>query len=207
MSHANGIAGETTGTRPRWSTWGGGALLAGAVALLAATIVEYFVWQTTTLATSVFLVFSVLFFANVVLYLFAMPALAFADDGITGPSLIGRIGLVLFCVGWAVQQIVYWTSYFFTALPASLDALSTVALVVTYVGVVAAAVIIARGRVVRGIARWSLIVGFAIAALCGGIANTTSDERVKTVLLSISCVAQALVGVTYLRATRTQLAP
>jgi len=187
-------------SRPRWSTWGGGGLLAGGLALLVATILEYFVWQTTTLGTGVFVAFSILFLANIVLYLVAMPALAFAGGGIAGRSAIGRAGLVLFGVGWAVSQIVYWSGYFLDAFPTALDVTQTIALVVTYVGAIAAAVIIALGRVVRGLPRWSLLVGLAIAAICAGIANAVSDQVLTTVLLSISCAAQALVGLSYLGA-------
>ena len=188
--------------RPRWSTWGGGGLFIGGLTLLVATVIEYFVWQTTTLATGVFVVFSILFFANIVLYLISMFSLAFADGGIAGGSIIGRIGLVLFGIGWAVQEVIYWTSYFLSSLPSVLGVLSTVALVVTYVGAIAAAVIIALGRVVRGLARWALIVGFAIAAICATIARSQSDQVLITVLLSLSCVAQALVGLSYLCARR-----
>ena len=183
-------------------TWGGGGLFIGGLTLLVATVIEYFVWQTTTLATGVFVVFSILFFANIVLYLISMFSLAFADGGIAGGSIIGRIGLVLFGIGWAVQEVIYWTSYFLSSLPSVLGVLSTVALVVTYVGAIAAAVIIALGRVVRGLARWALIVGFAIAAICATIARSQSDQVLITVLLSLSCVAQALVGLSYLCARR-----
>lgn len=189
----------TTSTRPRWSTWGGGALFLGGLALLIATILEYFVWQTTTLDTGVFVAFSVLLFANVLLYLIAMFALAFADGGITGRSVVGRLGLVLFAVGWAVQEAVYWTGYHVASLPAALEVLSTIALVITYLGAIAAAVTIALGRVVRGVARWSLLVGLAVGAVCATISRGTTDEVLVTVLLAISCAAQAIVGLTYLR--------
>jgi len=202
MSHDTTPATAARPSRPRWSSWGGGALLAGGLVLLTATIIEYFVWQTTTLATGVFVVFSVLFLANIVLYLVAMSALALADGGIAGRSAIGRTGLVLFGLGWAVGQAVYWSSYFLDALPVALDVLGTVALVVTYAGAVAAAVVIALGRVVHGLARWSLVVGLAIGAICAGIANAVSDQVLTTVLLSVSCAAQAWVGLTYLRARR-----
>jgi len=207
LSNNTVIAAAPTAVRPRWSTWGGGALLTGSLALLVATIVEYFVWQTTTLATGIFVVFSILLFANIALYLVAMFSLAFADGGIAGRSAIGRIGLILFGVGWAVQESIYWSGYFSDTLPSALDVLSTVALIVTYVGVIAAAVIVALGRVVRGLARWALIVGFAIAAVCASVANSQSDEMLSTVLLSVSCVAQGLVGLSYLRARLNDAAP
>jgi len=196
--HAAPAIGDTR-TRPRWSSWGGGALLVGGLALLVATVVEYFVWQTTTLETGLFIVFSILFLANIVLYLVAMPALAFADGGIAGGSVIGRVGLVLFGAGWAVGQVIYWSSYFVGSLPSALDVLGTVALVVTYVGAIAAAVVIAIGRVAAGVARWALLVGLAVGAVCAGIANAVSDQLLTTVLLSVSCAAQALVGLVYLR--------
>ncbi len=189
---------ETVRVRPRWSTWGGGALALGAILLLAATIVEYFVWQTSTLATGVFVTFSILFLANALLYLVSMFALAFAGGGIVGSSLIGKIGLILFGLGWAVQQIIYWSSYYVDALSSAVEILNTIFLIITYVGAAAAAVIIALGRVVRGLARWALIIGFAIAAICAAIANASGDEILTTVLLSISCVAQAFVGFSYL---------
>lgn len=192
--------------RPRWSTWGGGAFLVGALALLAATIVEYVVWQTTTLATGVFVVFSVLFFANVVLYLIAMFTLGFADGGIAGRSAIGRTGLVLFGIGWAVNQVIYWTGYLQPVLAPALGVLSTIALVVTYLGAIAAAVFIALGRVVRGLARWALLIGLVIGAVCAAISYTTSDQVLITVVLSVSCAAQAFVGLSYLRARRVAAA-
>lgn len=190
----------TIGVRPRWSALGGGALLAGALALFAATIVEFFVWQTTTTATGVFVVFSILFFANVVLYLVAMPTLAFAGGGIAGSSRLGRAGLVLFGVGWAVQQVIYWVGYFVSALPPALEVLGVVALVVTYLGAITAAVVIALGRVVRGLARWALLIGFVVAGICAAIGQGVADATATTSLLCLSCLAQAVVGVVYLRA-------
>ncbi|PJJ63434.1 hypothetical protein [Compostimonas suwonensis] len=202
MSNNLAVTDQTSGTRPRWSIVGGGSLLTGALVLLVATILEYFVWHTDTLATGVFVLFSILFLANIVLYLVAMVALGFADGGIAGPSIIGRTGLVLFGVGWAVQQIIYWSGYFTGSLPTAVTTLSIIALIVTYLGAIAAAVVIALGGVVGGLARWALIIGFAIAGICAGIANSQSDQVLTTVLLSLSCVAQAFVGLSYLRSRR-----
>lgn len=60
-----------------------------------ATVIEYFVWQTTTLATGVFVVFSILFFANLVLYLVSM--LSLSDQVLT---------TVLLSVSCAAQALV-----------------------------------------------------------------------------------------------------
>ncbi|MFT4212386.1 MAG: hypothetical protein QM626_11005 [Microbacterium sp.] len=187
------------GSRPAWSPWGGGALLAGALVLLAATITEYFVWQTTTLGTGVFVVFSALFLVSIVLYVVAMLALAFAGGGIVGSSVIGKVALVAFAIGWAGQQLLYWTSYFFDQYPATLDVLSLFFVVLTYLGAIIAGIVIAIGRVVTGIARWALLVGLVLAGICGTIANASTDATVVTVLLSISCVIQAAIGASYLR--------
>ncbi len=188
------------GVRPRWSGWGGGGLLVGALALLAATILEYFVWQTTELVTGVFVAFSVLFFANIAIYVVAMFALAFAGGGIVGSSVIGKLGFVLFGVGWAAQQVIYWSNYFVYPFPTALSVLYTVVLVLTYLGAVAAAVVVALGRVVRGLARWALLIGFVVAAVCAGVAKVWPDDLVlRTVLMSISCLAHGFVGLRYLR--------
>lgn len=106
MSYSTVIAAAPTAVRPRWSTWGGGALLAGSLALLVATIVEYFVWQTTTLATGVV--------SAIVVTVFGIVAVTYhvtADYGPAYPYVVpqwspdGIAGIVTFVGGGAFGVI------------------------------------------------------------------------------------------------------
>jgi hypothetical protein len=190
----------TTATRPAWSRLGGGGILAAALLLFSATILEYFYWVPAGGDSPALLVaILVTFGLSILLYLLCVFPLAFGStgsNGIVGRSVVGKIALLAFGIGFAALQTTYLMNTYITGGDAG--AVSPVLAAVQYLGVLVAAIIIARVGIATGAARWALLVGAVVSAVCQVVVQTAVSYEVVTIAYSVSTIVQAAVGVTYL---------
>jgi len=194
--------------RPVWQTLGGGGLLLAGALLLVATLLEYPLLASPGDRGPTFWPFVAAFALSLLAYAAAVFPLAFGSrgsDGIVGRSVVGKAALVAFGFLWLAMQLVYLLAHYFTAADsdfAAVNVATTVLMVLTYLAVIVAGVSIIRARIATGFARWSLLVLMVVAGVCGAIANAVDSVEVLTVAYSLSCVAQLLVGVSYLAQRR-----
>jgi hypothetical protein len=188
------------GARARWSTLGGGGLVASFALLLVATLIEGGLLAAPMATTAMTWLFLALFVVSLALAVVAVVALAFGasgDDGIVGSSTLGKAGLVGYGVLWAATELVYLIATYLVG-DASLLGISGVLGILMTVAAIIAAVVIAVKGVAEGVGRWSLIAAVVISGVVGGAASGTTDPATVTVLHCISAAAMLLVGVSYL---------
>jgi hypothetical protein len=194
---------QTSSTHParaRWSTLGGGGLVASFGLLLVATLLEYGLLAAPTEWTPLTGVFLALFAVSLLLALLAVVALALGStgsDGIVGRSTLGRVALIAYGVLWLAMETLYLVAVYVVG-DADLLAVTGVLGVLMSVSSIIAAVVIAVKGVAVGVGRWSMIAAIVVSAVTGGAATGTGDALTITVLHGISALGMLLVGVSYL---------
>ncbi|MGX5681706.1 hypothetical protein [Schumannella luteola] len=195
-------AATAASTRPAWSTFGGGGILLAATLLFVATILEYVYWVVAEADSPGLLVAVVVTLgASILLYAAAVFPLAFGSrgsNGIVGRSVLGKVALLAFGLGFAVAETLYLIATYGIGADPGWGAM--VFFVVQFVGIVVAAIVIARASIATGFARWSLLIGSALALVCSIVVRTTDSFEVVTVAYCVSTVIQAIVGASYLAA-------
>lgn len=198
-SAASHAASPVAAPAPIWARGGGAGILIGGVLLLAATVVEAFLWDGADLITA----FAALFLASTVAHALAMLPLALGStgaDGIAGGRMLGTVALLAFGAVFLLNQ----TLYFVTAYgPSDGDGVDTswlapvlgatqLALLLT------AAIVVVRAGRATGAARWALLALSVVAIVTGLTATAADDPAVITVALIASTVSQIVTGVVLL---------
>ncbi|KAA9089432.1 hypothetical protein [Microbacterium radiodurans] len=188
-----------------WPVAAGSLIATGGVLLTAATAIE--VWVGVASSATAAVAFWSFFVVSTIAHVAAMFPLALgAGDGrgAAGSSVIGKVALLGFGAVLLTNQSTYLLRAYL--LPEAAPLAPGGAAFLLSLGVaqslllVAGGFAIARARVLRGSARWAVLVLAAVALLLGVTITVSTDLDVVTTAYFASTISQIVAGILIARA-------